>query len=162
MMIAVEELDYAKLERDVMKLLEKAKLIVLATSADNQVTARTMSCVNDGLTIYCQTGGTSTKYGQITRNANVALCIGNMQIEGTASIIGHPFSEENERFVDLYKKRHARSFKLYSHLQDEVVIKIKPTKVTLWKYDLFRGGKSYRDFLSISDRRAYRQSTATE
>jgi general stress protein 26 len=158
---AIEELDYAKLEREVVKLLEKTKLMVLATCADDQVAARTMSCVSDGVTIYCQTGGSSTKCGQIAKNANVALCAGNMQIEGTASVMGHPLAEENGRFVELYKKKHARSFKLYAHLQDEVVIQVKPTKVTLWKYDVFKGGKSYRDFLNISDGRAYRQFTDT-
>lgn len=156
----IEELDYAKLEREVVKLLGKAKHMVLATCADDQVTARTMSCVNDGLTIYCQTGESSTKCRQIVSNSNVALCTGNMQIEGTASIIGHPLAEENEQFVELFKKKHPRSFRLYAHLQDETVLEIKLTKVTLWKYDVFQGGKSYRDFLSISDGRAYRQFAA--
>jgi len=161
-MDAIKELDYAELEREVVKLLGKAKLMALATSADGQVTSRTMSCVADGLTVYCQTGGSSVKAEQIARNSNVALSAGNVQVEGTASIVGHPLAEGNERFIELYRKKHARSFKLYSHLEDEVLVVVKPTRVTLWKYGVLQGGISFRDSLSIPDGRAYRQYTPTE
>lgn len=156
----VKDIDYSKLRGEVARLLKRAKHMVLATSANNQVTARTMSCASDDLTIYCQTDKSFTKCKQMAENPNVALCAGNMQIEGTASIQGHPLSDENKRFVTLFKKRHSGSFKMYSHLEDEVVIEIEPTKVTLWKYDMLKK-RSYRDFLNIADQRAYRQFNAS-
>ena len=112
---------------------------------------------SDGLTVYCQTDSSYTKYKQIAENPNVALCAGNVQLEGTASILGHPFADENKRFAELFKEKHLGSFNAYSHLENEVVIGIEPTRVVLWKYDV--NGASYRDFLELADGQAYRQFT---
>jgi len=58
------EVNFDKLSNEVISTLEKETSIVLATSLNNKVTARTMSHVNDGLTIYFQTGNTSEKFNQ--------------------------------------------------------------------------------------------------
>jgi general stress protein 26 len=156
----IQEIDYGELEKEVIRLLEKIKHAVLATCAGERVTARTMSCVSDGLTVYCQTESSYTKCKQIVENPNVALCAGNMQLEGAASILGHPFADANRRFAELFKEKHPGSFSAYSHLENEVVIGIEPKRVVLWKYDA--SGASYRDFLELADGRAYRQFTFLE
>ena len=102
------------------------------------------------------TDKTFTKCRQIAKNPNVALCADNVQVEGTASILGHPFSEANGRFAELFKKKHPGSFKRYSHLEDEVVIEIRASRITLWRYDVLKG-TSYRDTLSVADETTHRE-----
>ena len=46
------------------------------------------------------------------------------------------------------------SYKLYSKLKDEVVIKIDSKKITLWKYS---SGKSFRYYLYIDEKKAERK-----
>ncbi|TET49450.1 MAG: pyridoxamine 5'-phosphate oxidase family protein [Anaerolineales bacterium] len=150
-----EALDYDDLQDEVVRKLRKAKHMVLATSASDRVTARTMSCVSDGLTVYCQTLESYTKCRQIAENPNVALCAGNLQIEGRASIEGHPLSEGNGWFAEVFKAKHPDSFRRYSGLAEEVVLRVEVTRATLWKYGL--AGESYRDFLEVADRRAHRE-----
>lgn len=58
-------LDYEEIKHEIVSILEKEQSIVLATSFNNKVTARTMSHVNDDLAIYFQTGGNSEKSQQI-------------------------------------------------------------------------------------------------
>lgn len=48
-------LDYNELSNEVIGLLKKPKTVILATSANDRVTAQIMNMVNDGLTIYFQT-----------------------------------------------------------------------------------------------------------
>ncbi|MFW9881032.1 MAG: pyridoxamine 5'-phosphate oxidase family protein [Candidatus Thorarchaeota archaeon] len=148
-------IDFYELKSEIIDLFNKNKLIVLATSSENHVTARMMSYVNNDLTIYFQTGKNFKKYQQISDNNNVALCFGNIQIEGLAEIKGHPFNNENSFFLELYKESHNLSYQLYSHLEDEVVIEVIPKLITIWKYDN-TGKKSYRDFLDLINDTAYR------
>lgn len=126
-----------------------AEKMVLATSADNRVTARTMSCIIHEKTIYFQTDRNFLKYRQIISNPRVALCSGNTQIEGIAREIGHPLDPENAFFASLYRHYYERSFALYSPLPNEVLINVEPEKITLWAYD---EGKPYRDFFDIPER----------
>jgi general stress protein 26 len=150
-----EELAFDGLCDDVVRTLSRAKHMVLATCAGGRVTARTMSTVSDGLTVYCQTLESYTKCRQIAENPSVALCAGNVQIEGRASIAGHPLSKTNRQFADLFRAAHPGSFERYSALAGEVVLRIEVTRATLWKYG--PDGESYRDFLEVTDRRAHRE-----
>lgn len=147
------DLNYQEQEQEVIELLNKHNLWVLATSSNDKVTARTMSIVNIGLRILMQTGNKFLKYEQIVQNPQVALCRDNIQIEGIARIIGHPLEERNTDFIELYKAKHNISYTLYSHLEDEVVIEIIPSKITLWKYI---DSKPCRDFIYPKERIAKR------
>ena len=60
---------------EVTSVLTKEKTIILATAADNRVTTRSMSHVNDGMTIYFQTGSSYLKTQQIRINPNVAISV---------------------------------------------------------------------------------------
>ena len=146
------EIDYEALKQEVIEFLDKHKILVLATCADHRVTARAMSCVNRGLTIYFQTGTTSVKFKQFEHNPNVALCAGNVQIEGVAKIRKHSLDPSNTEFIEAYKKHHLGSFKAYSHLKINVVIEAEPRLITLWKYDADH--KPYREFLYVQENRA--------
>lgn len=81
----METLDYSKVEKEVIDFITRNNKMVLATCSKNRVTARTVSIINQGLKIYFQTDIEFLKYRQIKENSNVALCQGNVQIEGQAN-----------------------------------------------------------------------------
>jgi len=148
------EVDFDSIQEEILNLLGENKIMVLATSCENRVTARNMSCVIIDKKIYFQRDKTFLKYQQILKNSNVALCVDNIQIEGTAKIKKHPFDEENKDFIGLFKKNYKGSFDNYSHMDNEVVVEIEPKYITLWKY---KNGQPFRDFLDVTAKQAYRQ-----
>jgi hypothetical protein len=154
------ELEYAELEQEVLGLIDRNRTMVLATCAGQRVTARMMSIIHDGLTLYFQTGTASVKYQQMTENAQVALCIGNLQLEGRARLRAHPFAPGNEFFKTEYQALHPGSFKTYSGLAHNRVVEVQPARVTLWKYNA--DGLPFRDFLNVAERRAWREMYALE
>ena len=149
------EIDYESLKNEVIEFLDQHKILVFATCAANRVTARAMSCVHKGLTIYFQTGTTSVKFKQLAQNPNVALCAANVQIEGVARIRKHPLDPSNVEFIEAYKTHHLGSFQTYSHLKSNVVIEVEPRLITFWKYDADH--KPYREFLYVDEQRAERE-----
>lgn len=142
------------LKEEIIEILKSEKHIVLASCSDGRVTARTMSHVNVGTDIYFQTDKKFLKVEQISKNPRVALCVGNLQIEGIAEFGSHPSAPGNTEFSRLYKQKHPHSFERYSSLEDEIVIKVKPTLATLWKYV---NGKPCRDYLRLDENAAYRE-----
>jgi general stress protein 26 len=147
-------LDTYELKEEIIAMLEREKHIVIATCSDGRVTARTMSHVNAGMDIFFQTDKRFLKIEQILKNPRVALCAGNLQIEGIAKLQGHPFDSENADFCSLYKQKHPHSFEMYAAMKDEIVIKVKPSLFTLWKYI---DGKPCRDYLNLNENIAYRE-----
>lgn len=119
---------------DVLQVLEYEKTLNLATCAGDRVTIRPMSHVNDGLTVFFQTGEDSLKVAQIQQNPSVAMCVGTYEIEGKASIIGHPMAVENQFFVEMLKAKHPSAYERWSSCDDEVVIKVEPRKIRQWRY----------------------------
>lgn len=148
------EISYNELLEETIEALSKYKIWVLATSANDHVTARSMSIVNDGLTIYFQTHTSFIKYHQIEQNKHVALCHKNIQIEGEAIIRGNGFNGRNDTFLTLYQRDHAGSYRRYSKLEGQVVIEVVPKRVTYWKYidDI-----PYKDILDLVNTQAVRE-----
>lgn len=150
----MERLNFIEAEQETIDFLNKSKLMVLATSAKDHVTARMMSIVNDGMTIYFQTDKDFIKYRQIMENPNVALCVGNIQIEGVAKITCQ--SLEDPFFAEAYRKNHEGSFNKYSHRPNTIIVEVQPKRVTYWKYDETTG-EPFRDFLDFEQREAFRE-----
>ena len=150
-----EFIDYNELKKETFEILEKNKHIVLATCLNDEPTARTVSHIILDNKIYFQTDIKFDKCMQIEENNNVALCLDNYQIEGTAKILEHPLNEKNERFLNKFKQVHENSFKEYSTLEDEVVIEINPIFIKIWKYI---DNKPYIEYLNIIDKVAIRES----
>lgn len=148
----MKKIDFEVLQKEIIDFLNGMDHMVLSTCSDNRVTARIVSVINVGLKILFQTDKDFLKYRQIKENSNVALCSGNVQIEGRAKIAGHPL--EHHFFKENYPKRHAGSFRKYSHMRDEVVIEVEPSLITLWKYD--NENKPLREYLMPDERKAYR------
>lgn len=148
------EINVGSLEKEIFSILGDKKIMVLATYCENKVTARNMSCIIINRKIYFQTDKTFLKYKQILKNPNVALCLDNVQIEGIAKIKKHPFDEENKEFIGIFKENYNSSYNNYSHMENEVVVEIEPTFITLWKYE---NAQPFRDFFDIKGNKAYRK-----
>ena len=149
-----EFIDYNKLEKETFDNLDKKKHIVLATCLNDEPTARTVSYIILDNKIYFQTDIKFDKCMQIEENNNVALCLDNYQIEGTAKILEHPLDEKNKRFLNKFKQIHENSYNEYSILEDEVVIEINPIFIKIWKYI---DNKPYIEYLNIIDKVATRE-----
>ena len=91
---------------------------------------------------------------KINKNPNVAIAADNIQIEGIAEIIGHPYDENNKEFLELFKNKHYMSYRMYSKLKDEVVIKVDCKKITIWKSS---DEKTYRYYLHVEEKKAERE-----
>lgn len=125
-------------EEKLQELFEQFKVatkFVVATSKENRVTARTMSCICVDGAIYFQTDNRFLKYNQLLANPQVALCINNIQIEGIASILGKPLDAKNLFFAKLFEQYYKSSFDSYTALETEVLIQVDPTRITVWEYE---------------------------
>ncbi len=111
---------------------KNARKMVLSTSCNNIVSSRMMSVVQENGKLYFQTDVTMRKFNQLSENPNVALCIDNIQIEGTAKIQGRP--SDNLRFCELFEKCYKGSFDAYSHLENERVFEVEPKLIERWIY----------------------------
>lgn len=127
-----EPLDFAVEKEKQFSELTGKKVMVLATCADNKVTARNMSVIFLDGKIYFQTDSVMEKARQIEKNANVALCVDNFQITGQARILG-PWGE-NQQILDEYLKVHKNSYLRYEHLTTEVLVEVTVTHIKKWEY----------------------------
>jgi uncharacterized pyridoxamine 5'-phosphate oxidase family protein len=149
-----KELSFSESFSACEKFFSENHTLVLATSDNNKVTARSMSFVNIGLNLYCQTDKRFEKYAQIKANPNVAVCCKNFQIEAIAEELGHPFEESNSDFLEQFKKVHPGSFKAYSASENEVLFRLNVRKIVIWNY---LEGKPYRDFIDLDKNIAWRK-----
>lgn len=131
------KLNYEELKQDIIQQLEKSRVGVLATAEGDSVTARQMTLISDGLTIYFMTPTFTRKYKQILVNPNVAVAMGNIQIEGAVSIKGHTSNNEN---TWLLKALEELAPEVYKGYRDELldpempwqVIEIAPKRIALF------------------------------
>ena len=147
-------LDYEKAKEEVFGQLAQKKHVVLATSLEGRVTARSMSCVVLGEKICFQTDVQMLKYKQLQKNPQIALCVDNIQIEGTARAVGHPFDKQNEPFRKAFQKKFPHSYAMYTSLAGEEVVEITPRLFIVWKYI---EEKPLRDYIDLTLKRAWRE-----
>jgi len=110
-----------------VKFLQDHRRMVLATSYNDRVTARTVDYASDGLDIYFLSWQHHTKCVQIKGNPKVALCIDNVQIEGKAEILGNPLDEKNKEYADIYRGRLPDVFERFASRPGMVIVKVIPT-----------------------------------
>lgn len=127
-------IDFEKIKNEVIFNLENNRTWVLSTASDGNVSSRSMSIINKGLNIYFQTNKCYIKHNQMNKNNNVALCFNNISIEGVAEEIGDWKDENNKELMKLYKSVHLSSFNAYGLLDGQVVYKVTPKKIKIWKY----------------------------
>ncbi|MGF7144188.1 putative pyridoxamine 5'-phosphate oxidase family protein [Anaerotaenia torta] len=144
------ELNYNDLCNEITEKLQSEDNIILATSANNKVTARAMAHINDGLTILFATSRNSEKVEQMRRNPNVALASGNLKIEAIAELFGHP--KGHSYFINEYPKKFPHLGEIYPEKPEDILIIARPTKISLFKYL----GKPCEDVLETASKQAYR------
>lgn len=110
----------------------KSAKMVLATSLNDIVSARTMSVIIHNGGFYFQTDIFLRKYNQIIQNENVALCVDNIQIEGICKELGAP--KDHKDFCEHFKKAFPGSFQAYSMLENERVFEVVPSFIQRWIY----------------------------
>jgi len=130
----------------------KGRKMVLSTSLQDHVTSRMMSIVQREGLFYFQTDREMRKYGQLSGNPRVALCIENIQIEGLCRETGCPL--EDAEFCRLYEECFPSSFQRYSALDAERLFAVTPLRVERW---LYLDGKPYLEEMDVERRRYARK-----
>lgn len=126
------ELVYEDEMKEIIAFLEKNRNVVLATSLNNRVTVRNVQYINDDLDMYFTSWEFNKKIQQIKGNANVALNINHIQIEGTAEILKWPLDEK----IKLIEDKFAAKYKWFSKIsksREAVIVKVTPKKLVLFK-----------------------------
>ncbi|WMJ87436.1 pyridoxamine 5'-phosphate oxidase family protein [Anaerocolumna sp. MB42-C2] len=147
----MEELNFIALSNEIEEILKSQENIVLATCANNHVTARIINHINDGLTILFSTSRNSEKVEQIEQNPYVALAIGNLKIEAVAELFGHP--KGHSLFLKEYPKKFPYLGEIYPENPNDLLIIAHPVKISLFKFM----GKPCEDVLEMKNKRAYRR-----
>jgi general stress protein 26 len=152
---------YQELKDKAVNELEKHQLVVLATTDGEKVSARTILRISNGLTLYCLTGQYTRKYKQAAMNPAVAIAYGNLQIEGQAHAKGHPLDSENSAFIEAYKTQYPeyyeRSKKIHFNRPNMGLLKIKPSRVSLYNSaNVEAGTESFIEILDVDNKEAHK------
>lgn len=131
-------MEYEKLIKNILILLENTKYVVLATANKKGIVSASKMCiVNEGLTIYLQTDNRFEKVQNIKENKNVAINIDSVYFKGKAKKIGHP--SENQIFVKKMKEKHIETYENYTNLPNQVLIEIQLTECRMWRFEMIDG-----------------------
>ena len=106
--------------------------MVLSTSVNGLVSSRMMSVVRIGETFFFQTDTALRKYRQLAANPNAALCIDNIQIEGSCKELGHPLGHPD--FCAAFRACFPGSFDAYTALEQERLFSLTPRRIERWIY----------------------------
>lgn len=117
------------------KKLGDYKIMALASSVDDVVMVRNVSCLFYNQKIYFKTDKNFRKTQQLYANPNVAMCWNGVSLEGIAVNKGLVIDEEQRTFETLYKKFLWGSYNAYSHVDNEILIEVTPRFVEIWDTD---------------------------
>lgn len=124
-----------------------SKIMALASSVDDYVMVRNVSCLFYDEKIYFKTDKNFRKTQQLFENPHVALCWSGVQIEGLAQNKGLVVEEPGRRFEALYKKFLWGSYNKYSHEDTEIIIEVTPKFVEIW--DTSEDNYAYQIFIDF-------------
>lgn len=141
-------LDYSIMKAEIINRIKEQRCIVLATSDKGRVTARTVYCTSNGLKIYFITSSAYTKYKQIANNPRVAMCFSNVQIQGSAAILGHPSSDANAEILKACAHIE-QAFMHWAKYKNAVLIEVNITGVECWN-------NNGREYLDVQNEKSYR------
>ena len=123
------------------------KIMALASSVQNHVMVRNVSCLFYDGKVWFKTDKNFRKTRQLYQNPQVALCWSGVQIEGIAENKGLVVDEPGRRFETLYKKYLWGSYNKYSHEDTEIIIEVTPKFVEIW--DTSEDNYAYQIFLDF-------------
>lgn len=104
--------------------IDKGMHLVIATSANNKVTARTVTVIPYNKKLYFPTWNNTIKYSQIKENNNVALSVDAIQLTGTAVDVGHPKEEKNKEFSRIFRDTFPDGFDEFITSNEAIVVEI--------------------------------------
>lgn len=132
------------------KKLAPSKIMALASSVDDHVMVRNVSCLIYDEIIHFKTDKNFRKTKQLYDNPRVALCFNGIQIEGIAHIRGRVIDEPSRQFEKLYQKYLWGSYNAYSHEDDEILVDIEPAFVEIWDTD--EKNRAFQIFIDFKNR----------
>jgi ribosomal-protein-alanine N-acetyltransferase len=147
-------LDYAGKKEEVIRFLESEgnALLVLATSAEDRVLARTVLIASDGLDIYFYTWKHSRKCEQIRKNPRVALCKDNVTIEGVAEILGSLRDERNADCARLLKAKLPGMVAKWERYPSMVIVRVRSTAAA---FGVNIDGETYMEYVDLENGTAH-------
>ena len=129
------------------EILGNSKIMALASSVNDYVMVRNVSCLFYDEKIYFKTDKNFRKTKQIMDNPQVAMCFNGIQVEGIAVNKGLVVDEPGRRFEEGYKKYLWESYNKYSHTDTEILIEVSPKYVENW--DTGEDGYAFQLFLDF-------------
>ena len=124
---------------DVKKLLFNKlgthKIMALATSVNDNVMIRNVSCIIYNEKIYFKTDKNFNKTKQLLMNNKVALCFHGVALEGIAQNKGLVIEEKDLVFENKYQEYWDKSYNAYSHKENEILIEVIPVSAEIWDQD---------------------------
>ncbi len=127
------------------------KIMALASSVNDYVMVRNVSCLFYDSKVWFKTDKNFRKTQQLFQNPQVALCWSGVQIEGLAVNKGLVTQEPDRRFEMLYKEHLWGSYNKYSHEDTEILIEVTLKFVEVW--DTSEDNFAYQIFIDF-DRQA--------
>lgn len=127
--------------------LGDSKIMALASSVNDYVMVRNVSCLFYDRKIYFKTDKNFRKTQQLFLNPRVALCWSGVQVEGLAENKGLVVDEPGRRFETLYKQFLWGSYNKYSHEDTEILIEVTPKFVEIW--DTSEDNYAYQIFIDF-------------
>ena len=124
------------------------KIMALASSVNDYVMVRNVSCLFYDEKVYFKTDKYFRKTKQLYENPQVALCWSGVQIEGIAENKGLVVDEPDRRFEKLYKEFLWGSYNKYSHEDTEIIIEVTPKFVEIW--DTSEDNYAYQIFIDFN------------
>ena len=142
-----KNLTFAQAKEIMFEKLGAWKIMALASSVNDYVMVRNVSCLFYDDKVYFKTDKNFRKTQQLYQNPQVALCWSGVQIEGLAENKGLVVDEPDRRFEKLYKEHLWGSYNKYSHEDTEIIIEITPKFVEIW--DTSEDNYAYQLFLDF-------------
>ena len=142
-----KELGFAQAVELMFDKLGDTKIMALASSVNDYVMVRNVSCLFYDGKVWFKTDKNFRKTQQLYQNPNVAMCWSGVQIEGIARNCGLVVDEPDRRFEKLYEKHLWGSYNKYSHEDTEILIEVSPKFVEVW--DTSEENYAYQIFIDF-------------
>lgn len=127
------------------------KIMALASSVNDYVMVRNVSCLFYNQKIYFKTDKNFRKTQQLFNNPQVALCSGGVQVEGTVKNLGLVINEPDRKFEKLYQQYLWQSYNAYSHEDTEILMEVTPLFAEIWDEDINRF--AFQTFIDFAEKK---------